>query len=107
MMWGMGLFNRAYINKLYPKVTIISGLQLKPIRLDDNEENIQRVINLFGTIFYPMSLTLLMPLFIMNYLLLIFLIVLQQKEQGVHCSFSHFKFIYYCFKFLKHIVLLF
>ena len=73
MMWAMGLFNRAYVNKLY-NITIVSGLQLMPIRLDDNEENIQRVINLVGNIFYPMSLTLLMPLFMYN-------IVIEKERQ--------------------------
>ena len=42
MVWSIGLFNRAYISKLYPNLTIVSGLQLMPIRLDDNEQNIQR-----------------------------------------------------------------
>ena len=73
MMWEIGLFNRAYINKLY-NITIISGLQLMPIRLDDNEENVQRVINLVGTIFYPMSISLLMPLFMYN-------IVIEKERQ--------------------------
>ena len=66
MMWALGLFNRAYINKLYPNLTIISGLQLMPIRLDDNEENIQRLLNIVGTLFYPLSVSLLMPLFMYN-----------------------------------------
>ena len=74
MMWGLGLFNRAYINKLYPNLTIISGLQLMPIQLDDNEENIQRVINLVGTLFYPISISLLMPLFMYN-------IVIEKERQ--------------------------
>ena len=34
-----------------------------PIKLDDNEENIQRIINLAGSTFYPMAISLLMPLF--------------------------------------------
>ena len=66
MVWSIGLFNRAYINKLYPNLTIISGLQLMPIRLDDNEQNIQRIINIVGTLFYPLSVSLLMPLYMYN-----------------------------------------
>ena len=74
MMWALGLYNRAYINKLYPNLTIISGLQLMPIRLDDNENNIQRVINIVGTLFYPISVSLLMPLFMYN-------IVIEKERQ--------------------------
>ena len=74
MMWGLGLFNRAYISKLYPNLTIVSGLQLMPIQLDDNEDNIQRIINLVGTIFYPISISLLMPLFMYN-------IVIEKERQ--------------------------
>ena len=74
MMWGLGLFNRAYISKLYPNLTVISGLQLMPIQLDDNENNIQRVINLVGTLFYPISISLLMPLFMYN-------IVIEKERQ--------------------------
>ena len=74
MLWGMGLFNKAYINKLFPNITIISGLQLMPIALEDNEENIQRIINVVGTIFYPMSISLLMPLFMYN-------IVIEKERQ--------------------------
>ena len=74
MMWGMGLFNKAYINKLFPNVTIVSGLQLMPISLDDNEENIQRILNVAGIIFYPMSVSLLMPLFMYN-------IVIEKERQ--------------------------
>ena len=74
MLWGMGLFNKAYINKLFPNITIINGLQLMPIALEDNEENIQRIINVVGTIFYPMSISLLMPLFMYN-------IVIEKERQ--------------------------
>ena len=74
MMWGLGLFNRAYISKLYPNLIVISGLQLMPIQLDDNENNIQRVINLVGTLFYPISISLLMPLFMYN-------IVIEKERQ--------------------------
>ena len=69
MVWGIGLFNRAYINKLYPNLTIVSGIQLMPIRLDDNEENIQRIINIAGTLLYPLSISLLMPLYMYNIIL--------------------------------------
>ena len=74
MMWGMGLFNKAYIKKLFPNITVISGLQLMPIALDDNENNIQRIINVVGVIFYPMSVSLLMPLFMYN-------IVIEKERQ--------------------------
>jgi len=63
MLWDTDLFNKAYIKKLFPKVKLISGVQLMPIKLDDNEENIQRIINLAGSTFYPMAISLLMPLF--------------------------------------------
>ena len=74
MLWAMGLLNKAYINKLFPDTNIISGLQLMPIALDDNEANIQKIINVVGTIFYPLSVSLLMPLFIYN-------IVIEKERQ--------------------------
>jgi ABC-type multidrug transport system fused ATPase/permease subunit len=37
-----------------------------PLKIDDNEENIQRLINIAGATFYPLALTLLMPLFMYN-----------------------------------------
>ena len=73
MMWGMGLFNKAYIYKVY-NINILSGLLLMPIKLDDNEENIQRIINIVGVTFYPMSISLLMPLFMYN-------IVIEKERQ--------------------------
>ena len=73
MMWGMGLFHNAYLKKLY-NVTVMSGLLLMPIRLEDNEENIQRVINVVGATFYPISISLLMPLFMYN-------IVIEKERQ--------------------------
>ena len=106
MMWGMGLFNRAYVNKLFPNVTIISGLQLMPIRLDDNEENIQRVINLVGTIFYPMSLTLLMPLFMYN-------IVIEKERQLIEImringlKMRNYWISYFIFNYLLYLVTVF
>ena len=74
MVWSIGLFNRAYISKLYPNLTIVSGLQLMPIRLDDNEQNIQRVINIVGSMFYPLSVSLLMPLYMYN-------IIIEKEKQ--------------------------
>ena len=74
MMWGIGLMNKAYINKLFPNITIISGLQLMPIKLDDNEENIQRILNVVGITMYPISVSLLMPLFMYN-------IVIEKERQ--------------------------
>ena len=74
MLWGMGLFNRAYINKLFPNINIISCLQIMPIIFDDNEQNVQRFLNFVGTMVYPFSVSLLMPLFIYN-------IVLEKERQ--------------------------
>ena len=69
MIWATDLFNKAYISKLYPNVTLISGVQLMPIKLDDNEDNIQRIINMAGSTFYPMAVSLLMPLFMYSIVL--------------------------------------
>ena len=105
MMWGMGLFNRAYINKLY-NITIISGMQLMPIRLDDNEENIQRVINLVGTIFYPMSISLLMPLFMYN-------IVIEKERQLIEImringlKMRNYWISYFIFNYALYIITVF
>ena len=63
MLWATDLFNKAYFNKLFEKVVLISGVQLMPYKPNDNEDNIQRIINMAGSTFYPMAISLLMPLF--------------------------------------------
>ena len=66
ILWEFDLFNKAYIQNLFPNFKIFSGIQLMPLKIDNNEENIQRLINIAGATFYPLALTLLMPLFMYN-----------------------------------------
>ena len=65
-MWEMGIFNKAYTNYLFPNVTIISGIQILPIGPQDNEVNVQRIAGIVTFGIYPISISLLIPLFIHN-----------------------------------------
>ena len=65
-MWEMGIFNKAYTNYLFPNVTIISGIQILPIGPEDNEVNVQRIAGIVTFGIYPLSISLLIPLFIHN-----------------------------------------
>ena len=65
-MWEMGIFNKAYTNYLFPNVTIISGIQILPIGPQDNELNVQRIAAIVTFGIYPISISILIPLFIHN-----------------------------------------
>jgi hypothetical protein len=69
MLWATDLMNKAYFKQFFPNVEIISGVQLMPYKQDDGSDNIQRIINLVGSIFYPMAISLLMPLFMYSIVL--------------------------------------
>ena len=106
MMWGMGLFNKAYIKHLFPNVTVYSGMQLMPIALDDNEENIQRILNVVGIIFYPLSVSLLMPLFMYN-------IVLEKERQLIEImringlKMRNYWISYFIFYYILYLITIF
>lgn len=61
-LWLSDLVNKAYIKHFHPELNIVSGVQFMPFELD-NSENVQRVINFAGASFYPLAISLLMPLF--------------------------------------------
>jgi hypothetical protein len=63
MLWASDLFNRAYFRNFFNDVVVVSGVQLMPVSMDTGTENIQRIINIAGGTFYPMAVSLLMPLF--------------------------------------------
>ena len=63
MLWAVDLFNKSYIRKFFDDVFIVSGVQIMPYKQDVND-NIQRIINVAGATFYPMAVSLLMPLFL-------------------------------------------
>ena len=56
------LVNKAYIKKLSPDLTIISSVQLMPFK-ENATEIIQKLISFTGSTFYPLAVSLLMPLF--------------------------------------------
>ena len=62
VLWAVDLFNKAYFKKFFEDVFIVSGIQIMPFNPDDSD-NIQRIINVAGSTFYPMAVSLLMPLF--------------------------------------------
>jgi hypothetical protein len=62
MLWLTDMFNKAYFKHFFNNTEIITGIQMMPTEID-NGDNVQRLINLCGNIFYPMAVSLLMPLF--------------------------------------------
>lgn len=63
LLWASDLFNKAYFKNFFEDVYIMNGVQLMPMDVDNNGENIQRIINLAGITIYPVAISLLMPLF--------------------------------------------
>jgi hypothetical protein len=74
MLWAADLFNKAYFRNFFDDVEIVSGVQIMPYNDDGIGENIQRIINVAGAVFYPMAISLLMPLFM-------YTIVLEKEEK--------------------------
>jgi ABC-type multidrug transport system ATPase subunit len=62
------LINKAYISKLFPNTYVYSGVQIMPLSPSFDQE-IMRVINLLGSALFPLSLCLLLPVFIYNIVL--------------------------------------
>lgn len=56
------LFNRAYFKRLFNDTFVASGVQVMPFSSNDGE-NVQRIINVAGSTFYPLAVSLLMPMF--------------------------------------------
>jgi hypothetical protein len=63
ILWAVDLVNKSYFRKFFDDVFIVSGVQIMPYKQDDSD-NIQRIINVAGSTFYPMAVSLLMPLFL-------------------------------------------
>lgn len=61
-VWLADLMNKAYTKNFHPNLSVISGIQLMPFELNSSE-NIERTISLVGSFFYPIAVSLLMPLF--------------------------------------------
>lgn len=55
--------SRAYMNYLNPKVWLISGVQYMPL-IGEDRSFILKLINVTGAMLYPMSLSLLLPVFL-------------------------------------------
>ena len=65
-MWEIGIMNKAYMHELFPNITVVSGLQILPISPEDNEANVQKIVGVVTSGIYPISLSLLIPLFVYN-----------------------------------------
>lgn len=61
-LWLMNLMNKAYIKKHIPQLNVFSSYQFFPIKMYSNGI-IQQIINIAGSSFYPLAISLLMPLF--------------------------------------------
>ena len=64
MSWEIGIMNKAYMHKIFPNITVSSGLQILPIGPEDNEVNVQRVTSVVASGIYPFVISLLIPFFI-------------------------------------------
>ena len=62
------MLNKAYVSKLFPDTYIYSGVQIMPLSPSFDQE-IMRVINLLGSALFPISLCLMLPVFIYNIVL--------------------------------------
>lgn len=87
-LWLADLLNKAYIKTIHPELYIVSGIQLMPFELN-NDDNISRLINLAGATFYPLAISLLMPLFM-------YTIVLEKESKLVEImKINGMKMTYY------------
>ena len=62
------MLHKAYINKLYPGNYVYSAIQFMPLT-PSVDDYIMKVINLLGAALFPISLCLLLPVFIYNIVL--------------------------------------
>ena len=65
---GADMLHKAYINKLYPGNYVYSAIQFMPLT-PSVDDYIMKVINLLGAALFPISLCLLLPVFIYNIVL--------------------------------------
>ena len=69
----MDLINKAYLNTIDPQHWIMSGVQYMPTK-DQNQSWLMKIINLAGASLFPLSLSLLLPVFM-------YAIVLEKEER--------------------------
>ena len=62
IMFLFDLGNKTDIKKMFNDTFVASGVQIMPFSSNDGE-NVQRIINVAGSTFYPLAISLLMPLF--------------------------------------------
>lgn len=62
------LINSAYFRHFFSQDLLISGIQIFPLSSTEGE-NVQRVINISGSTFYPLAISLMMPLFMYTIIL--------------------------------------
>ncbi len=87
-LWIADLFNKAYMKMFHPDLYVISGIQPMPFELNTSD-NVQRIINLAGSTFYPIAVSLLMPLFM-------YTIVLEKESRLVEImKINGLKMTYY------------
>lgn len=87
-LWLADLMNKAYIKYFHPELYILTGVQPMPFEID-NSENVQRLINIAGSTFYPLAISLLMPIFM-------YTIVLEKENKLVEImKINGMKMTYY------------
>jgi len=61
-MSSADLINKAFFRSIFPDIFVVGGVQVMPLT-NNNDDYIQRIINVTGSTFYPLAISLLMPLF--------------------------------------------
>ena len=89
-LWLVDILNKAYIRTFLPNLYIFTGVQIMPIEIN-NEDTIEKLINFVGVIFFPVSVSLLMPLFM-------YTIVLEKESKIIEMmKINGLKMKYYWF----------
>ena len=87
-LWLADLMNRAYMKYFHPELYVVTGVQPMPFEID-NSENVQRLISIAGSTFYPLAISLLMPIFM-------YTIVLEKENKLVEImKINGMKMTYY------------
>jgi hypothetical protein len=100
----LDLINKAYLNIIDPNHWILSGVQYMPVK-DQDKGWLMKIINLAGASLFPLSLSLLLPVFM-------YAIVLEKEERLLEMMkmngmrMRNYWFVTYLFNFLMYFVMI-
>jgi len=100
----LDLINKAYLHKINSKYWIQSGIQYMPIK-DQDKGFMMKIINLAGASLFPLSLSLLLPVFM-------YAIVLEKEERLLEMmkmngmKMRNYWFVTYIFNFSMYFIMI-